>query len=177
MQLPNRRVLAISLGVLVIIAGMVLIAQHNSKTPNAGSAGEHVDQFSHEVVSNPPGKTPDTYGSEPNTPLYLGFDKLMNNGLSLDQMKNVEQAFYKYSLSLSKPLKQVSVGADDIKTSHDPSDPNSPFVILFNVQFDGKDIYPAKVQYIGLDDVRLFIMSADNSKVIYDSQVLGTESG
>ena len=173
MQLQNRRRLAI---VVLILFGLVLAVSifaifSSGKTSKKLPPGQYVDSFSHKTVSNPPGIAPEKYGTSPNTPVYLGFDELLNYGLGFDQLKNVEAYFHEYSQAQAEPIGQISVDVDNISTQHDPSNPDSPFDILFRVQFDQASIYQAKVEYFGLNDVRLYLIDPSSSKVIYDSQI------
>ena len=169
MQSRNRyRLLLLTIGLIVLIVVWGLL---HHKTPTK-STGTYTDPLSHEVVSNPSGKTPESYGTSPNTPLYLGFDKLLHYGITLNQLNEIKQAFYTYSSQQSKPLSQVSIDVDHITTSHDPKVNNSPFVILFNVQFNGSgDISQTKAQYTGLRDMELILLK--DNKVFFDSGKLG----
>lgn len=175
MQSPNRRRIFLALGLLIIliIIGLILVLpskKRGAKSP--GDAGQYVDPLSHQIVSNPPGKAPDVYGQPKNLPLYLGFDSLLDYGLTVGQLDNLKVAFYRYSQTLPRPLSQISVDVNHITTQHDPTDPNSLFTILFKVQFDQRSNYQAKAEYSGLDDIRLHLIDPMNSKTLYDSQVL-----
>jgi hypothetical protein len=165
----RRLVLFGAILLTLLVIGLILSFASPSK-PN--TPGQHIDPFSHETVSNPPGKAPDKFGIPTDTPVYLGFDKLLNYGLGFGQLKNVQTAFYRYSHSLPKPIGQISVDVDHISTQHDPTNPSSPFDISFKVQFDENKVYQAKVEYTGLNDVRLFITDPSSNKIIYDSQTL-----
>lgn len=178
MQLQNRRRLLIigSLFVVLVLIGLVLVIAGSPKTKNIPNGGQYVDPFSHETVSNPSGKAPDKYGTPANTPVYLGFDKLLDYGLGIDQLKSVQTAFYNYSQAQTTPIGQISIDVDHINTQHDSNNPNSLFDITFNVQFDEKNIYQSKVEYSGLDDVRLYLMDSKTGKIIYDSKVVYSSS-
>lgn len=178
MQLQNKRRLIVigSFFVVLVIIGLVLVIGNSTKTNDITNGGQHVDPFSHETVSNPSGKAKDQYGTPSDTPVYLGFDKLLDYGLGSDQLKNVETAFYTYSQAQTTQIGQVSIDVDHISTQHDPNNPNSLFDINFNVQFDEKNIYKAKVEYSGLDDVRLYLTDSKTGKIIYDSKVIYSSS-
>ena len=176
----NRRPLLIaSLVVFIILVivglGLALFLGHSTKKA-AGPGGEYTDPLSHEVVSNPSGKTPETYGTNAKTPLFLGFDKLIGAGLSLDQLRNVETAFDNYSASLPKPISQISLDVDHITTDNNATDPNAAFEMHLEVQFDQKTFYQIKIQYYTLNDIELFILDNSTSKLIYDSQILYTSA-
>jgi hypothetical protein len=171
MQSPNktRRLGLLLIGLLVIGVGLIL-AQRSSKKNS--TATEYLDPYSHQVVSSPRGKTPDTYGTPSDRPLYLGFDKLIDHGMSFNQVNNLEVAFYQYSKI--KAIKEVSIDVDHVTTKYDPSDPSGNFLIFFKVMFNRKDINQAKVEYSGLDGVRLYLTEPGSGKLIFDSGTIGS---
>jgi len=180
MQSPNNRrrfIFIIGLALLAILALTFLLLAHSSKPPKKQSSS-YVDPLSHETISNPAGVSPEIYGSNKNTPLYLGFDKLLNYGLTFDQVSSLEAAFYNYTKAQTPALKQVSVAVDTITPQHDPNDPNSPFLLLFNVGFGGKTIYKASVNYSNLDlqSVQLTLMASTGRKVIYASGLINSST-
>lgn len=159
----------VGLIIVLLVVGLVLAGHHKQKAkPNSG---QFVDSFSHQTVSNPSGKSPDRFGVQANTPVYLGFDKLLNYGLGYGQLAGLKSAFYKYSLSLPKPLNLISIDVDNINTQHDSHSANSPFDIIFRVQFDEKNIYQAKAEYSGLSDIRLYL-SDPSGEQVFDSGVI-----
>ena len=172
MPSQNNRRLILILGFFAVLLIVGIIFAFKPTHPNPHTQGQHVDPLSHETVSSPAGKAPDKYGVPNNTPLYLGFDKLLDYGLSTDQLDNVQTAFYRYSQSLPKPIGQISVDVDHITAQSDSSNPNTPFDVLFKVQLDGKSVYQAKAEYFGLDDIRLYLTDQNTKAVIYDSQTL-----
>jgi len=170
MQSPNRKKILIisSVVVLVIIgAAVLLFSNHSSKSPGS----TYVDPLSHQTVSSPPGKTPDTYGTVADQPLYLGFDRLLDHGLTLVQINNLKAAFYKYSLAQSPHLKEISIAVDNITTSYKQTAHSTVFYIYFNGRFDRAMPFNAKIQYNGIDDVRLFL-SNNNNKQVFDSGII-----
>lgn len=161
----------------IIIAAILALAIYFAFKPahkNTTTDKRSTDKFSHEVVSSPSGKQPDVYGQPGNTPLYLGFDKLLNFGLTSDQVSLLKNAFYSFSSKQTPPFKQLSVDVDHINSGHDDSNPSSPFYTKFNFQVDQKKVYAATVQHAGLDDIRLLI--DDGSSQVYDSGTLNTPS-
>lgn len=163
----NKKPLIIAAIITVLILGLAIYFAFRPGHKSSSSDNRYTDKFSHEVVSSPTGKQPDTYGRPGNTPLYLGFDKLLNFGLTSDQLTLLKNAFYSFSSKQSAPFKQISIGVDNINSGHDDSNPSSPFYIKFNFQVDQKKIYAATAQHAGLDDVRLLVY--DGAKSVYDS--------
>jgi|SRR5579862_2739041 len=158
-------------GMLILIG--LIIAITSGRPSNKSKSSSHVDAFSGETVSSPAGKTPETFGTTAE-PLKLGFDKLLNYGISIDQLGSIEAAFNTYSNTLKQPPKQISVSAASITSQDNFSDPTAPFVILFKVQFDSANIYQAKDVYTGLSDARLILLDSKTSQQLYDSGVIST---
>jgi hypothetical protein len=170
MRLVNRKVLAFAVITLLIVSGLWLGFSHKKNGSQSGQSSTYTDPFSHETVSNPSGKAPDRYGTPANQPLFLGFDKLLTYGITFDQLNETKQAFYRYSTKQTPPIKQISIDVDHITTQHDQNVHNSPFVILFNVQFNRKTVNQAKLSYQGLSDIQLTL--SKDGKPVYDSGVI-----
>lgn len=173
MQSANKTWVVIGgiFGLLILVGIVIAItAGHPAEKPKNSS---HIDNFSGETVSSPPGKTPELFGTS-NKPLKLGFDKLLNYGIGIDQLGSIEAAFDTYSNTLKQSPKQISVGASSITSQDNFSDPTAPFVILFKVQFDSGKIYQAKDIYTGLNDARLILLDLKTSQQLYDSGVIST---
>ncbi|HVO86480.1 MAG TPA: hypothetical protein VMT23_01980 [Candidatus Binatia bacterium] len=181
MQSVNRRRLILivaGLTLLFLVVVAILAPRHPAKKPQTNPTNSVVDPLSHKTVSNPSGVAPEHYGSNPELPIYLGFDKLLNYGLSSEQVFSLQVAFYNYTQTVSPPVTQVSVGVDTISTDHDAADPNSPFFISFDVGFNGNKAGRAKVDYSDLElkSVRLYL--TDNSgKQVFDSGVVDGSAG
>ncbi len=160
---------------IVLVASLILVFSKKSKPNNEG---EYLDPLSHQTISDPKGKSPETNGKENIRPVYLGFNTLIDQGLSSDQLSGLETAFYRYSTQQLQAIKEISVDVDNITTYQDKSFANGSFVMQFKVRFDRKTDYTAKVEYSGLSVVRLYLLGANN-QIIYDSQVIdaqGTEA-
>jgi hypothetical protein len=61
---------------------------------------------------------------------------------------------------------------------HGPHNPNSnsPFSLNFNVTVDRSKTLKAKIEYTGLEDIRLFLYDQKTNTQIYDSTPLGTDT-
>jgi hypothetical protein len=174
MQLRTRRLLVVAFLLIALIAGGILLLLNQPK--KIGTDDRKIDKFSHEIISDPSGKSSEQYGGLANAPVYLGFDKLLDLGITSAQLDNLKKAFYKYSISQPQPIKYIGIDVDNITSQYDQNDPNALYYIFFNVQFNQKDIYKAKAQYSSLTDIRLFLTN-NSGEDIYDSQVIGQESG
>ncbi len=173
MQSANKRRLLIILGViLLLVIGVVALLSKPPKKPSTPQITTYTDPYSHETVTDVAGKAPDTYGSTATTPIYLGFDKLLDHGMTFDQVGNLKVAFDNFSKKQPKPIQQVSIDVDHITAEHD----TSGFFLFFNVMADRQYVYKAKVDYTGLSAIRLYL-SDSKGNLTYDSQTVNTQVG
>ncbi|MBX4190483.1 hypothetical protein KW794_00145 [Candidatus Saccharibacteria bacterium] len=172
MQSVNkRRLIAVIVLVLVVIMGVVALLHKPSKPSSTPQTNTYTDPYSHETVTETQGKAPDIFGTTAQTPIYLGFDKLIDHGVSYDQVGNLKTAFYQYSKTKNSPIKEVSLDVDHIKSIKEGRN----FYLTFKVVFDRKDIYQAKLDYTGLSAIRLYLY--DNSgNLIFDSQSVNSQA-
>jgi hypothetical protein len=176
----NRKLLtALAVFVVTILATIFLLVSSNhkqkNKLPNLDS-GRYYDAQSGQTVSNPSGKAPDTYGSASGQPIYLGISNLVDAGLTDDQLLRLKYAFNNYFTQSKKNAKEVSIDVNSIV--HGPHNPNSnsPFSLNFNVTVDRSKTLKAKIEYTGLEDIRLFLYDQKTNTQIYDSTPLGTDT-
>jgi hypothetical protein len=171
MQSVNKRRLFVLIGgVLLIVIILLVLLVHPKKTQTPKTT-TYTDPYSHETVTDVAGKAPDTYGSNPATPIYLGFDKLLDHGMTFDQEGNLKTAFDNFSKTRPKPISQVSIDVDNITAQRD----NSSFFLFFNVMVDRSDVFKAKVDYTGLSTIRLYL-SDSKGNLVYDSQPVNTQA-
>jgi hypothetical protein len=170
----KSRILAIaiiSVFILVVISGLLLSSSSKKGGFNPNS-GEYYDKNSGETVSNPPGKGPDTYGTASGAPIYLGVSSLLDSGLTYDQLTKVKYAFSNYFTQNKKTVHEVSVNVNSITHGPRRKFSSDPYSDLFNVTFDRKDTYKVRIEYTGLDDVRLYLYNQKTDVQVYDSGVL-----
>lgn len=172
MQSTNRKRILIVAGIFILLIVMTLfLISRSSKT----SKNTYVDPLSHQTVTNIPGKTPEKAGSRTDFPSLLGFDTLIDYGLTYNQLNELNQAFYNYSKSLPVPIQEISIDVDHITEQHDSNASHSPFVIQFKVRLDREADYRAKIVYYGINDMRLYLLNPTNGSVIYDSHTFRPE--
>lgn len=154
----------IGVAVFIIAVVAVIITQHVSDN-QAGHDTRTYDKYSHQTVSNIKGKTPETYGTTSNEPLYLGFTKLLEHGLTQAQVNTIQFALSTYGKQAEKSLTAVSVDIDSYKNlgavDNNPAYGHSSF----NVAYNYKDVYPVKLQYNGLDAVTIQIFDKSGAQV------------
>lgn len=168
-QNRNARKIAVVFAVVVIVVFVVTIIVLVSKPhPSQNTAQETVyhDPYSGETVTDIKGKGPDTYGVNPEEPVFLGISKLLDNGISSTQLEDYKQAVYNYSLHRNPKIQEISIHVNDIKRP--TRDPNSDIdTLTFDVTINRKDTYQARFDYSLLTIARLTL--SQNGKQIFDS--------
>lgn len=170
MQRLNRKTIAILAIIVIVVLALVLLAFSSNKNDSPDlDAGKYYDPNSGETVSNPPGKTPDTFGTNANGPIYLGLKGLTEAGLSEEQVGRLKYAFELYSSQNKKNIKEVSINASSITSGPHARNSNDPFSLLFDVIFDRKDSFKARIEYQRTDDLRLYLYDSRTNALAYDS--------
>jgi hypothetical protein len=155
------------IAILVVALGFLLRSPKTAQTPKTTT---YTDPYSHETITDVQGKTPDTYGSDAASPIYLGFDKLVGQGMTYDQIGNLKIALDNYSKTIQPPIKEVSLDVDHIKAQRD----NGTFYLILNLVFDRQKVYMAKVDYTGLNTIHLYL--SDAGKQVFDSGLVNSQA-
>jgi hypothetical protein len=168
-SLSPRGKIILFLGALLIASLIIaLLLPKNNPNSQPGS-DEYTDTRSGQTVSNPPGKTPEAFGNNGSQITILGIDKLLDHGLSTDQIKGVKKAFDSYSSKNNLAVKEVSIDISSIESV--PTDQTSSRqAVTMNVLIDRKTNYDAKIEYFNLTQVELYLSS--NAKVVFDSGII-----
>lgn len=173
-----RTYILIGLVTLLLIAPFVFLAIRKSgQTKKAGSNGEYYDKNSGETISDPNGKTPENYGGNAEGPVYLGFSKLLDVGVSKFQLDAVKYAFEQFGQANNKTIREVSLTVDSLNvTPHDPKNSDSKDTAYFDVTLDRKENYKARVEYFDISAVRLYLTDPKTGKIVYDSKTIDRNS-
>lgn len=164
----------ITVTAVVCIAAVATLVTFMDSRKSPPDINEYKDPLSGQTVSDPEGKSPESFGISDNQPIFLGFDALLKRGLTFEQLNNLKQAFYNYSESKPQPLDEISADISSIASHRGRSGDNIIFYLQFDVRFDRKETQKARVDYNGLNSIRLYISDASSGKVIYDSQTIGS---
>lgn len=168
-NLQDRRFRTILIIAVLLVALLALFVLSKVRQ----DTGQYEDPLSQQTISDPPGKTPDTYGTNKDNPVYLGFDKLLDYGLTLDQLNNLKAAFYLYSRQQSSPLKEVSMDISSLNTGYTTiANHDRLYYVTYKVKLDRTKDFIAKVEYSGLSAVRLYLLNQGDQSVVYDSQIV-----
>ena len=95
---------------------------------------------------------------------FSGTDALVNDGLTTDQLNEMEQYFFQFKSSAN------TVAIDPNTVQAGPHNPNvvSPFTLNFTVTVDSAP-YKATVSYTDLNNVTLQLFNLQTGAVVYDS--------
>jgi hypothetical protein len=133
--------------------------------------------LAHAYFSNGLGKSPPNIpiASTTKGPAFVT-DTLINDGVTSQQLSNLEQVLGQYLSSQNQTPRQVSF----ISIQRQPTNPDTtiPFSeITFVIQLDGKEAYQAKMDSYSLSEISLYIYSPDGGNLLYDVQDVGSSSG
>jgi hypothetical protein len=157
----QKKLVLIGSGVVVIIILAVLVSAYYSNNTQPSAT----------TITTNPGNSP---AASP--PTFTGEDTLTNIGITSDQVSNMEQALEQYLSSAGKTPSQVGFKSVQ-KISVNKNAATPIWTIAFVIQLDNNDTYKAKMDYFNLNGIRLYLSSLDGSKLLYDSQNVGSSPG
>ncbi len=99
---------------------------------------------------------------------YTGFAELSQRGLTTVQMEGIKYALFQYAKKASK----FAINPATIQqAAYDSDNPTDTIQMTFDMTIDDKEAYKVKVdKYVDLTSVRVYLTSASNNKLVYDSQ-------
>lgn len=152
----------------VLIAILLVVSVQNNKS-SVSKPGSYYDEGSGETVSNPAGKTPEKFGSNSASPIFLGFDDLLNVGVTSQQLAAIKQAFNNYSLDGNKDIKEISLFITTIKRLAPNRDTNDyGDVVTFDIKIDREQLLSAKVESTSVKVSRLYLYK-NGGQLVFDS--------
>lgn len=186
MQLPNKisqmlgeddvrrkRLVIIGIGAIIILIVVFVFLVVKTEQNKSKQLGEYKDPGSGETVSDPVDKSPETGGiTDAQAPIFLGFSKLLDEGMSLDQLNGVKEAFYRYSKTTEPRIKEISADVKSIDSTYPKADsPDQRVVIKFDVTFDRKTVFHARAEYSNLTTVQLYLSDSQNKQVYQSGDI------
>lgn len=171
MRSVNNRWLISVVVLIVITFGLGLYLALKPDRIGKVESSSYLDPWTGEVVTETKDRTVETFGSNKNEPIYLGLDRLIDHGFSFQQIQNIKLAINNYSSLNNNSVKEVSIKVDEIIDTREPTKPDEPYKTTFDIKFNRKNIYNAKVEYFSITDIRLYLSDLDG-KVFYDSQTI-----
>lgn len=165
MQSPNRnKVILIAIIILPVFISLAVFFMAN-RSSNSNSE-EYLDPGSGETISTPKDKAPELFGVKNLGPLYLGFSKLLDAGLTNDQLKLVKVIFGRFAVADGRKLTELSITTKTIDTEVG----EEAIKITFELTADRKNKYQCTINYTGLDDAWVVVVDKDD-KLIFDSNI------
>lgn len=167
----RKRQLLIGGGALFVIIIVLLSIMSAGRDQTALKETElRYDSNSGDTVSDPAGKTPDTYGTLADAPIFLGFERLVGEGVTIDQLNSLKYAFYQYGKTAKLNLKEVSVSVDTVSpVPHDRFSSSTVDKINFNAILDQKTKVKVTLEYWEFESIRLLLHDSTAKKLLYDS--------
>lgn len=143
--------------------------QNKGKTNDFTGQQGYYDSNSHQTVSDPSGKTPDTYGATTDAPIYLGNEALLDHGVTITQVGDYKFALYQFLKTNKIKATEASIVVDSVvKPPIDPNRTTDTLTIYFNVVINRKTAYNATLDYSNLDTANLKLTDNTGAQV-YDS--------
>lgn len=172
----KKTILLIAGGVVVLILVLFLVLQQsNNQIPP--DTGLYHDPHSGETVSDPENWEPENFAMQSNTPIFLGFSKLLDIGVTQFQLDAAKGGFTEYSTTKNNYIKEVSLHVNSIK--REPFDRESPDPtqrVAFTVTINRTEVLEAKIIYTSIQNATLLLYkdggqifestSADSSETI-----------
>lgn len=155
-------IVAISLPVIVSIFILVFTDLGRQKS----NPDEYFDPGSGETVSSPKDKTPELFGISSDGPTYLGFSKLIDAGLTTDQLDLVKVIFGRFSVTNDRNITEISITAKTI----DLESSEEGFSMSFEITANRTTKYSSVIKYVGLNDAHVLVTDKDGQQV-FDSSV------
>ncbi len=155
---------AIIVGVIGLIYG--LTTKNASEQPDMH---QFTDPGSGNVILSPDGKAPEKVGVNPEAPIYIGFDKLLDVGLAFDQVTSIKSALSDYAFQVKNQTKitEISLTAGSIKNTPNP---NGPDTYLFTIVLNRKDQYKVIITTNDITSIQLSLYTKDGRDPIFTSQ-------
>ena len=131
---------------------------------------EYFDQASGETISNPSDKSGESYGEPGQKIAYLGFGKLLENGITKTQLDKVKSLLSDFSKNKNLNTTEISLTSDGIGVyvpEIGSQDTNT--VITGKITVNRTGAYAIEISYASITEVRLVVK--DNGTQAYDSGV------
>lgn len=125
---------------------------------------QYHDPGSGETVEETPNQTPELAGRTNNI-VYLGFAKLIDIGVSFDQVNKLRAEFLGYSSTQKTPIEEISITINSIRDTVDEGN----VTLTCSVTIDRSSAVNAKIQYFGIGDPTLKLYDPNDGTQVYSS--------
>lgn len=125
-----------------------------------------IDKYSGETIIETPNKSPEKAGAD-NSVVFLGYSKLIDIGMTYNQMIETKKMFNNYAESQKNiSISEISINISSIISYLD--DTTSNRIITFETIINRKTKINAKIEYFGTGNPSLILYDKNNT-VIYSS--------
>ena len=105
--------------------------------------------------------------------IFLGSSRLLDEGISIEQLKTYEYAAYQYFKTLNPKVTEISIDKTTIKFKlHDPNSTNTRDNLSFTVVTNRITKYTASLDVFDTSSVQLKLFTQENNSQVYDSGVV-----
>lgn len=171
----KQRILLVA-GLLVLIGLIVfLVVRDKNNEELRPKVTTYYDADSGQTVTDIEGKSPEFSDADPEAPTFLGFQELLQNGMTQQQVDNVRSALTTYA----KPnnVREISLKVSSISVKPRDSKNAIKNVVEFEVKFDRKAVY-YKVNSESTGITRTQVRLYDNTgALVHDSGILTGTKG
>lgn len=175
----KKVLLLVGLVVLVILIITVLVVGTLYKTfaGNGDNGNPTVtikkDPTTGQSFATQDGQAPESQVYDPTTPLYAGFEALLDDGMTANQVTALQNALQHYP-PFTKNV-QISLAGTDIRRNYpEQTDPLYRWSISSHIVVNQKDTYQIKVYYSGTNDIQLIIYDAAGHTQLFDSGIVSS---
>lgn len=163
----NKRssiIIATLLGLAVIVMAII---GFTSQRPTDTSNGTYVDPGSGETIIDGDTSSQGPTASLKNTIIYPGFSRLVDRGLSPDQVQSVQLALAEYSFENKKDFKEVSLTVDSMRHLL-PQGTSTQHTLTFDITVNRKDAYFMTVAYSDTATCLTKLYKADKTTLLIE---------
>ena len=146
MNLSKRSIIVIGsvFALFIIVLGILGFVTQNTKTDAPDEKG-YVDPGSGEVIKSD--KSPQgTDDANKNAVIFPGFSKLLDRGLSTEQIQSVQSTIISYSIQKNEKFKEVSLDVSSMGRLL-PAKNNGFHSVYFNITVNRETKYFIDTQY------------------------------
>jgi hypothetical protein len=100
-------------------------------------------------------------------PSYKGFDPMIEEGVTNEQIESTKIALSKYFAALDKPVAIVEISDVDV-VAHDRNSTSDSDIVNFAILYNG-NLVKAKLEYSGSETARVYLYDMSSNKQLFDS--------
>ncbi|HEV7951855.1 MAG TPA: hypothetical protein VGO98_00565 [Candidatus Saccharimonadales bacterium] len=168
MNLSKRSLIIIGsiFGLFIVTLAIIGFVTQSKPDSTAPDEQGYVDPGSGEVIKSD--KSPQgTEESQKNAIIFPGFSKLIDRGLSPEQVQSVQATFISYSLEKNKQFKEVSLQVDSIRHIL-PKGSSRTHILTFDITTNRTDKYYTTVEYENTETAKTKLYASDNTTLLFE---------